>query len=218
MTNRDRLPCGWRIGIVASLLVIGGCGLLPKPPPLPAFYALDAPLQATTASASGPTLIVAPPRAAAGFDSTRILYTRQPHRLDYYAHSEWVDTPARMLAPLVVAALAHSGRFGAVILVPAAAAGDLRLDTEVLRLQQDFAGTASQQRFTLRATLVDSRTRKVLASAVFDQAVPAASEDAYGGVVAANLAVARVLQSLTEFCVQASAAAAASGASTAATR
>jgi len=29
---------------------------------------------------------------------------REPHKLEYFAHSEWVDPPARMLAPLIVAA------------------------------------------------------------------------------------------------------------------
>jgi ABC-type uncharacterized transport system auxiliary subunit len=55
----------------------------------------------------------------------------------------------------IVSALESSGTFRAVILAPTAAAGDLRLDTEILRLQQDFASQPSRVRFTLRAYLVD---------------------------------------------------------------
>lgn len=51
------------------------------------------------AAVTGPTLIVSPPHAAAGFDSQRIMYLRQADQLEYFAHNEWIDTPARMLAP-----------------------------------------------------------------------------------------------------------------------
>ena len=189
-----------------ALALAGGCAsLLPKATVQPAFYALDRargetgasaklpPGAATVAAGNAPTLVVNPPRAAAGFDSQRIIYTRDAHRLEYFSHSEWIDTPARMLAPLIVAALEHSGQFRAVVPTPSAAAGDIKLDTEILRLQQEFGGGASRVRFTLRAYLVDSVTRRVLAWREFDETVVAASEDPYGGVVAANRAVQNVL-------------------------
>lgn len=157
---------------------------------------------AVPATAAALTLIVNPPHAAAGFDSGRIIYVRQAHKLEYFSHSEWVDPPARMLAPLLVGALTKSGAFRAVALSPSAAAGDLRLDTEIVRLQHEFDSSPSRVRFTLRAYLVDVKTRQVLASREFNATVPAASEDPYGGVVAANLAVQSVLAALADFCAQ----------------
>jgi cholesterol transport system auxiliary component len=59
------------------------------------------------------------------------------------------------------------------MLAPTASSADLRLDTEILRLQQDFASQPSRVRFTLRAYLVDQTTRRVLAWRVFDEAVAA---------------------------------------------
>ena len=144
--------------------------------------------------------MVNPPQASAGFDSQRIIYVRKAHQLEYFAHSEWVDTPARMLAPLIVAAVDKSGAFRAVVSTPSAAAGDLRLDTEIVRLQHEFGSTPSRVRLTLRATLTDNATRQVLARIDFDSVADAASEDAYGGVVAANHATRVVLQSLAVFC------------------
>ena len=155
------------------------------------------------AAAAAPTLIVSPPHAAAGFDSQRIMYVRQADQLEYFAHNEWVDTPARMLAPLIVAAVENSGAFRAVVQTPSAAAGDMRLDTEIVRLQHEFLGAPSQVRFTLRAYLVDNATRRVIASREFEAAVPAASDDPYGGVVAANRAVQTVLEKLAAFCAEA---------------
>jgi cholesterol transport system auxiliary component len=189
----------------------GGCGAFgPTTTPQPSFYSLDSArieARATRAPASvsqaAPTLIVNPPHAATGFDSQRIIYVRKAHQLEYFARNEWVDTPARMIAPLIVAAVEESGAFRAVVLTPSAAAGDLRLDAEIMRLQHDFGSEPSRVRFTLRAYIVDNTTRRVLASREFDETVAAASEDPYGGVVAANRAVQTVLQQLAGFCTEA---------------
>lgn len=191
------------------LAAAGACGTLrPAATPHPAFYTLAgtpvaAPAAvAAAAAAATPTLIVNVPRAAAGFDSPRIIYVRETHKLEYFAHSEWVDPPARMLAPLLVAALQNTGAFRAVVLTPSSAAGDLRLDTEIIRLQHEFQAQPSQVRFTLRAYLVDDKTRRVLAWREFDASAAAASEDPYGGVVAANQAVQSLIVSLAAFCAE----------------
>ena len=202
-----------------TLALISGCAsLLPKPRPLPATFTLDSP--APTAAAAGaaprpaaqpsataaPTLVVSAPQSAAGYDSAHMLYLRRPHQLEYFAQHQWVDTPARMLAPLIVTALERGGAFGAVLRSPVATDADLRLDTEIVRLQQQFDTQPSQVRFTLRAHLVDSTTRQVLAGREFDASVAAASDDPAGGVVAANAAVQEVLGQLARFCAEASAA------------
>jgi cholesterol transport system auxiliary component len=195
-----------------ALTLAGGCGSLRQATaPHPSFYSLDnaqveagaATRMRVTLSPTAPTLIVNPPHSASGFDNQRMIYVRQDHKLEYYAQNEWVDTPARMVAPLIVAAIENSGTFRAVVLTPSAAAGDLRLDTEIMRLQQDFTRSPSRVRFTLRAYMVDSKTRRVLAQREFDESVAAASEDPYGGVVAANLAVQAVLERLAIFCTEA---------------
>lgn len=202
----------WAAGLL--LVLVGGCGALrPTATPQPGFYSLDnawiearaATRSPATLSVGGPTLIVNPPHAASGFDSQRIIYVREAHKLEYFAHNEWVDTPARMLAPLIVAAVETSGAFRAVVPTPSAAAGDLRLDTKITRLQHDFASQPSRVRFTLRANIVDNRTRQVLALREFDETVAAANETPYGGVVAANHAVQTVLEQLARFCADAAA-------------
>ena len=205
-------PHGWRLVAAAlSLTLFCACGAIgPAVSPRPNFYSLaDAhnsaapapPRAASTATA--PTLIVSPPHAAAGFDSQRIMYLRQADQLEYFAHNEWIDTPARMLAPRIVAAVESSVAFRAVVQTPSPAAGEMRLDTEILRLQHEFLSAPSRVRFTLRAYLVESATRRVIASREFEAAVPAASEDPYGGVVAANRAVQTVLENLSAFCAEA---------------
>ncbi len=206
-----------RIGLAGVVLTLAaGCaGLLPKPAAQPSFYSLDGArtgqatamrTQAQTLPGNAPTLIVNPTHAAAGFDSQRIIYVQDAHKLDYFARSEWIDTPARMLSPLIVAAIENSGAFRAVVQTPSPAAGDIRLDTGILRLQHNFDASPSRVRFILRAYLVDNATRRVLASREFDETIAAASEDPYGGVVAANRAVQSVLEQLARFCAETAAA------------
>jgi cholesterol transport system auxiliary component len=119
-----------------------------------------------------------------------------------------------MLGPLLVTAIEKTGAFRAVVLMPGAASGELRLDTDLVRLQHDFQTRPSQVRLTLRATLVDDKTRRVLAWHEFEAAEPADSEDAYGGVLAANRAVQRVADQLAGFLATATASAPSAGPST----
>ncbi len=192
------------MGIALTALALHACSALrPAATPATDFYLLDSTTAGAPVKRLGPTLMVNPPVAAAGFDSPRIIYVRNAHQLQYFAHSEWVDPPARMLGPLVVAAMAHSGAFGAVVLSPGAASGALRLDTEIIRLQHEFMAQPSRVRFTLRATLVDDKSRRVLAWREFDAYASATSEDAAGGVAAANRVVQTVLGEMAIFCAEA---------------
>ena len=150
-------------------------------------------------SGSGPELLVAPPTARAGLDSPRMVYLQRPFEVSYYARNEWADTPARMLQPLLVQSVEAGGAFRAVIAGPSPAVADLRLDTEVLALQQEFLSEASVARVALRVQLVDLASRRVVATETFEAVEPAVSGDPYGGVVAINRALERVLGELTAF-------------------
>ncbi|MEJ8813194.1 ABC-type transport auxiliary lipoprotein family protein [Variovorax ureilyticus] len=193
--------------LAATLLpaLLGGCArsLLPEPVASPALFALSGetdPRAATAPAATARTLIVNLPRAAPGFDTARIAYVRRPYEIEYFAHNQWVDTPSNMLAPKMVRAIEGTGAFHAVLGSPTSAIGQFRLETEIVRLQQDFSTTPSQVRLTLRAVLIDTATRKVVASREFDARVDAPTDDPYGGVIAAQQAVSRLVAELASFC------------------
>ncbi len=202
-------PSHWRSAallLACCAALFAGCSgtLLPKPPPAPARHTLDA-SPATAAAplaprAGAPVLVVATPRAAPGHDTRHMVYLRRPQELEAFAFNEWVEPPALLLAPLLVRALQEGGGFRAVLLAPSAAAGAWRLETELLRLQQDFSTQPSQVRLSLRAVLVDSGTRQVIAWQEFDARVAAAGDDPVAGVQAAQQAVQRVLAEVVEFC------------------
>ena len=194
-----------KIFVLMLFLLLAGCSTLHAPPAQNVnHYLLDAQVPARAAAKRGNLVIeVAMPRALPGFDTPQMVYMQQPHELEYFALNRWVDTPAHMLAPLLQHALGQSGAFRAVVRTPTLVPADLRLDTELVRLQQDFRSKPSTVEITLRAQLVDLHGRRVLATRVFDETENAPSENPYGGVVAANRALRRILESVSGFCARA---------------
>lgn len=148
-------------------------------------------------------LAVSVPSSRPGFDTSQMAYVQQPHELNYFAASRWADTPARMLEPLIAQAMMQSGSFRAVVQTAGVIPADVRLDIELVRLQQDFQTRPSRVQLTLRAQLMDVRGKRLLAAQQFDEEENSASEDAYGGVAAANRLVQRVLGKLAGFCIDA---------------
>lgn len=191
------LQVGYWRAVFAILLPLGivGCASTPVNT-----YVLDVyPKPPVNVTPSQKTLLVSTPQAEPGFDTPLIAYQQRLYGLDYFVNSSWVDTPAQMLHRLVVDTLASTNGFAAVLASPTPVEGDLRLETTLIRLQQDFTQKPSQVRLVLRATLVDMNKNHLLGSRFIEATQAAPSEDAYGGVQAANRALRQVLAELQEF-------------------
>lgn len=183
-------------------LLLTGCVSFPGPQAeQPKLYRLDAQLPATVSAAKrDAVLAISLPQAQPGAQSAGMAYLQQPHEVDYFVSSRWADTPAHMLEPMLLQALVQGGGFRAVVSNVGSVAADYRLDSEWLRLQQEFTQHPSRMHLTLRVQLVNLKTRQVVASQEIDEVESADSESAYGGVIAANRAMQRVLGSVVEFC------------------
>jgi cholesterol transport system auxiliary component len=129
-------------------------------------------------------------------------YTQQDHRLDYFATTRWADTPARMLSPLLARALHTSGLFKAAVESPAPIDAQLRLESELLKLRHTFSDKASAVELSMKFTLYDLTQSRVLADRVVSVTEAAPSSDPYGGVIAANRAVDRMLTQLVNLLAQ----------------
>ncbi len=203
-----RRHVGW-LGLL-GLGLLAGCGsLLPKPAAQPALFVLDDTAAVAAERHAKPpstvtvsTLVVDDPRAAPGYATRQIAYVRATHQLEFFAFNEWVQPPALMLAPMLVHAIERTGAFGAVVRAPTSVAGDMRLEIELIRLHQDFRVAPSRVRLTLRAVLVDTAARRVIASREFDEEAASASDDPSGGVIAANQVARRVADDVAAFCTQ----------------
>ena len=200
---------GGMLGALLAAVLLSGCsGVLPRPPDGPPTTYLLAPDLPTNAHGAGrsarasPLLLVAQPEAAPGYSTRRMAYLERDYRLDYFADHEWVDTPAAMLAPLLVRALREGAVFDNVSEEASGLYGGLRLDTTIESLYQDFRTRPSRVQVSLQARLVDPGGGQILATRVFGDAEPAPADDPYGGVVAANRALARLLPQLADFAAE----------------
>lgn len=186
---------------LGGVLLVGSCSIL-QPANIQSMntYALGAEFEQSAGPQNLLTLLVSKPTARPGFDGTGMVYIQKPHELNYFAKNQWVDSPAKMLAPLLVQSLERRSHFRAVIQNSGSATADVRLDTEIIRIQQVFLTQPSTLQLTIRVQLIDIPGKKVLATKEFDVSENASSEDAYGGVIAANLAVKNLLNQIAEFC------------------
>lgn len=191
-----RTVCG-----LCCLLALSGCGLASLAPnPVPQKYLLHLPFDASAVQKNGDdNLIVSLPAAAPGFNTTRMIFVNEAHVLEHYAYNQWADTPAKMLLPLLLHSLERSSQFAEVVAAPSPVAGKHRLDTEILRLQQEFSTQPSQIRLVVRVRLIKLDTRKVIGSKLFDVVAEASGNDAKSGAAAANRAVEQLLDGVTEF-------------------
>lgn len=191
----------WRGAGLAGVLLVAGCiGSPGRATEAMATFTLEASFPAKAAAPAAPAVLVAALRARPGFDTERMAYMRSPDQIEYFARHRWVDAPARMLAPLMAQALESTGAFSAVVQAPTVARGQWRLETEIVKLQQDFLQQPSRVHVVLRAQLIDNLTQQAVATRTFSVSVAAASEDARGGVRAANDAVRQLLPQLAQWC------------------
>jgi cholesterol transport system auxiliary component len=166
-------------------------------------YALAPKLPEPGERSTGKVLVVSTPQAEAAYASARMVYVEHPFERNFFARNEWAAPPPAMLGPLLVRALDASGGFSAVLAGNRGVAADLRLDTELLALHHEFLTQPSRVRLTLRAVLVDLNARRVIATRTFDEQEVSPTDDPYGGVVAINRALGRLLDDLTTFCITA---------------
>lgn len=192
-----------RVGMCLVILVMAGC-VMPRESEGPLHTYLlgsemgtwDPPPSGNKHEAQG-VLLVSLPQADPGFDTPRMVYLTRPHEVSYYATNQWAETPARMMATLLMQWLEKSGLWRVVVPIPSSIGGDYRLDTQGLVLQQEFSQHPSQVRVGFRLQLVGLREQVVVGTRRFEVVENAPTDDAYGGVVAANRAVATLLDQVT---------------------
>jgi len=191
-----------------GLFSLNACSLVPQGgTEEPTLHLLDARPGVATVARRDIVLAVSLPRAAAGYDSAAMLYLRTPHALERYATHRWVDTPARLVWPLIVQTLEASAGYRAVVTAASGVPAPQRLDTEIVLLRQNFLARPSRVELQLRAQLVDLASRRVLATRLFEVVQVSDSDDAPGGVIAANQAIASALAQLSAWCAATGAAA-----------
>lgn len=148
------------------------------------------------------TILVNQPRANAIYNSPRMIYIPACYQVQYFAQNRWADVPTQMLQSLLINSLQHTRSFQAIINTPSTTYYDWVLNTQLLSFQQEFITFPSRFRVAMRAQLINARSRHVIATQDFVVIQTTAHDDPYGGALAANLAVQKILNEINCFCLR----------------
>lgn len=203
MTPVSSLFAAARVACCLVAVALCGCSMGPAETSPVRTYLLDPNffISAHMVRNNHASLLISVPKARPGFETARIAYLLRQHELGYYAFSQWADTPGRMLLRLLAQAMEATGRWHAVVQSPSTIRPDYRLDCDNLALEQEFFLQPSRVRLALRAQLIDEKRQNIIGARNFEIFENSSSEDAYGGVVAANQATAKLLDELTYWIV-----------------
>lgn len=163
-------------------------------------YRLDNPSKITLRRApTSQSILVSKPLAASGYGNNDMRYTKKPYELASFANSSWINPPADMLETLLVESLQNSKYFHAVVRAPFSGITNLRLDTQLLMLRQNFISKPSRVDIVINANLVSEKNNKVIRSRRFQAHETAPEDSPYGGVLAANKAINRIMKQIVRF-------------------
>ncbi|MCP1727802.1 cholesterol transport system auxiliary component [Natronospira proteinivora] len=182
-----------------GLLLLSACTILPEQESAPSTHLLEwrgelAPLSKQPFEA----IQVAMPSSHPAYDSAHMAYRRDDHELRHYARNQWADKPARLIGAAMAEAISDAGLAQDVAAPGSRVTASHRLDSELIRLEQIFDEQGSHVRLTIRYRLVDATTGERLGGVRHDLVEDSESEDAPGGVAAANRALSRSLEQLIE--------------------
>jgi cholesterol transport system auxiliary component len=147
------------------------------------------------------TLLVTMPTATSAYATHEMAYVIKPFRVDYFSENRWVDQPTHLLQPLLVQSLRQTQHFKEVIASPYTGHADYRIDTQILQMEQNFTCQPSRMALSISVNIMNNQTQRIIASRIFSITIPAPSDDPYGGVLAANQAVADLLGKISRFVV-----------------
>ncbi len=148
------------------------------------------------------TVLVSMPQVASGYQSDSMLYITKNYTLSSFVNSTWDTPPSEMLQPLLNRSLQNTHYFYAVFSGPSPAQSDLRIDTTLVKLQQNFTQKPSLLEMSIDVVLINSKSFKVVASKNFSANVTASTDNPYGGVIAANEACQQIMENISSWTVK----------------
>lgn len=185
------------LGLI-SLLLVGCLGSIT--PPATSSYVLNAtPAVITKRHSTNNVLLVLLPDTRPAYNTTQMAYTTKPYQISYFGLNQWAETPAQMLQPLLVQTIQNTHYFRAVMGAPYTGHADYVLQTQILKLQQDYTRCPTLVEFTVRADVLQPATNQLIATQMFYAEVPIMQRTPYSGVIAANQATAELLQQIAIF-------------------
>lgn len=144
------------------------------------------------------TLKLTPTKSIASLASKDLYYLRETTHIGSYLYSRWADTPANMIDRALTSSLQSRRLFVTLLPTTSSAAADLALESELHAFYHRFANDSkSEGLIDITYHLIDSKTKKTLASKRFIITAPAPTQDAAGGVKALSSATQQLSEETT---------------------
>ena len=145
-------------------------------------------------------LILEPPVANAGLNTTRIALQRRPTQLEYYARSGWADRAPLMIQTLMIESFENSRKIVSVGRESVGLRADFVLKSELRELEAIYEnGDPPVAWIGLAAKLVQMPRREIVASQSFDARMKAESDNLPVIIDAFDAALGKVLRRLVEW-------------------
>jgi cholesterol transport system auxiliary component len=196
-----------RVLVAALLPALGGCSLLPGQGDAAQLYTLT---PKNTFATDLPSvqwqLVVDPPVAAAGLNTSRIALQRTPVSLDYYARANWSDSAPQLVQTLLIESFENTNKIVAVARESIRLRPDFLLQTELREFNAEYYPDPSQPplvRARLIAKLVRVSDRAIIASTTVERTERATSNDMNAIALAFDEALGGVLKRIVEWTLRA---------------
>ncbi|MDR1855296.1 MAG: ABC-type transport auxiliary lipoprotein family protein [Azoarcus sp.] len=199
-------PTRTRHGLAAALcaLLATACSVLPAPEPLDV-YLLPATNKAAT-DASAPrawSLRIARPDASGQLVGQRILVVPEPNRMSVYKGASWHEPTPLLVRNRIFDAFRADGRVSALSTEEMRTFADFELASDLSAFHSEYrAGTKSPDAvIRLDTRLVDTASRRIVASRVFEARQNAADTSVAAVVTAFGAAADRLAAELVAWAV-----------------
>jgi cholesterol transport system auxiliary component len=212
----------FRLALAAWLMSgLGGCALISlansSPPQL--FTLTGGVAAQSTASGnasdqqvSGPNLLVDEFSASAALNTSRIVYQPSPNEIQYIAGVRWADLAPVMLQTIIVERLEASGRFASVAARGAGIRGAYLLKGDIRQFATVHTANGAEARIDFFLRLVSRKDRTIVAARDFSASMPVDGTGNVAVVKAFDKALARLLDYVTPWTAEQTAAAEAASA------
>ena len=200
--RRDRRRLLKAAAALPVVALAPGCSLpVPGQGPPPELFRLT---PKSTFSEELPTanwqLILEPPVANAGLNTTRIALQRSATKIEYYARSGWADRAPLMVQTLMIESFENSRKIVSVGRESVGLRADLVLKSELRELQAVYPnGGPPDALVAINAKLVQMPRRTIVASRSFESRIQAETDSLPFIIDAFDEALGKVLRRLVEW-------------------
>lgn len=190
------------LGTCALAALLGACSILPKAE-TPDIYRLPAQQQPAHASpALNWSLRVATPAASQVLDSNRIAVLPRGDLLSVYQGARWSDGAPQLVRDRLLDAFRADGRIQALSSDEVNLQADLELGGDLRAFQSEYQGQQVSAVVVLEARLVQSATRRIIATRRFEVRQPSSGTQVPQVVTAFGQATDRLAAEVVGWTVQ----------------